>query len=205
MTKFELISKYAGEEDILLPRRKTAESAGYDFFVAEDIVIPAYEDLMVEFSNKHLSKTDGYIEPVTLDEMAALTKEYGVKPTLVPTGAKAKLESYEYLEMAVRSSCPLKYWLVMPNSVGIVDADYYNNPDNEGHIHLQLINLSPVPIQLHKGDCVGQGIIHIYQTAENDNASGKRVGGFGSTDEEKKIIEAANKVAQGFKESLLRG
>ena len=63
----------------------------------------------------------------------------------------------------------------------IIDADYYNNPDNEGEIFFQMINLSPYDIQLHKGDIIGQGIIKPYLTIEDDNAFGQRMGGFGST------------------------
>lgn len=63
----------------------------------------------------------------------------------------------------------------------IIDADYYNNPDNEGHIYFQIINLSPFPIKLCKGDVIGQGIIKPYYTTEDDRASGNRLGGFGST------------------------
>lgn len=63
----------------------------------------------------------------------------------------------------------------------IIDSDYYNNPDNEGHIYFQLINLSPYAISLKKGDRIGQGIIHKYITTENDEATGERTGGFGST------------------------
>ena len=73
------------------------------------------------------------------------------------------------------------YWLILGNSVGIIDADYYNNPDNEGEIFFQMINLSPFDIQLYKGDIIGQGIIKPYLTTEDDTASGQRVGGFGST------------------------
>ena len=94
---------------------------------------------------------------------------------------KVYLEPGKYLELSVRSSCPLKYWLILANGVGIIDADYYNNPDNEGHIYFQMINLSPYDIQLHKGDVIGQGIIKYYLTTDDDNASGKRLGGFGST------------------------
>ena len=83
--------------------------------------------------------------------------------------------------MVPRSSTPLKYWLVMANSEGIIDADYYNNPDNEGHIYLQLINLSPFPIKLQKGECVAQGIICPYGLTEDDIHGGKRMGGHGST------------------------
>ena len=69
----------------------------------------------------------------------------------------------------------------MANSIGIIDADYYNNPDNEGEIFFQMINLSPFPIQLRKGDRIGQGILKTYELVENDNAEGVRQGGFGST------------------------
>lgn len=63
----------------------------------------------------------------------------------------------------------------------IIDSDYYNNPDNEGHIFFQLVNISPFYIQLKKGDRIGQGIIHKYITVEDDAAAGTREGGFGST------------------------
>jgi dUTP pyrophosphatase len=71
--------------------------------------------------------------------------------------------------------------LILANSVGIIDADYYNNPDNEGEIFFQVINLSPFPIQLKKGDIIGQGIIKKYCVVDADEASGERMGGFGST------------------------
>ena len=149
MSKFEKVSRFANA-NIALPIRKTEGSAGFDFIVAEDVVVPAYTDLMYTLSNyeyfdlhnyypedsadfaaaaKHLAiKHD---EGLTLDEMAALTKKAKAKPTLVSTGMKCKLDPGTYLELSVRSSCPLKYWLVLANGVGIIDADYYNNPDNE--------------------------------------------------------------------------
>jgi dUTP pyrophosphatase len=94
---------------------------------------------------------------------------------------KCKLDSGTYLELSVRSSSPLKYWLVLANGVGIIDADYYNNPDNEGEIFFQLINLSPFDIKLQKGETIGQGIIKPYLITEDDAAAGERTGGFGST------------------------
>lgn len=174
MAKFEVIGKYAGEENLLLPKRKTKESAGYDFVVADDIVIPPYSKMM-----DLMGSLTGPVH--SLEEVAKVTKTTGAKPTLVPTGVKAKLDPGTYLELSVRSSCPLKYWLIMANSVGIIDGDYYNNPDNEGHIYFQIINLSPVAIELQKGDCIGQGIIKSYLKTEEDNTITQRVGGFGST------------------------
>ena len=86
-----------------------------------------------------------------------------------------------YLELNIRSSAPLKYWLILANSVGVIDADYYNNPDNEGEIFFQIINLSPFDIKLQKGDIIGQGIFKEYLLTEDDETCGERVGGFGST------------------------
>lgn len=63
----------------------------------------------------------------------------------------------------------------------VIDADYYNNPDNEGEIFFQVINLSPFPIRLRKGDTIGQGIIKQYLVTEDDKSVGMRKGGFGST------------------------
>lgn len=114
--------------------------------------------------------------------MARITKENKIKPSLIPTGVKCFLAEDEYLEIAVRSSCPLKYWLILANGIGIIDSDYYNNSDNEGEIFFQVINLSPIDMQLKKGDRIGQGIIHKYITTEDDAAVGKRIGGTGSTD-----------------------
>ena len=175
MNKFELVSRFAAS-GLPLPERKTAHSAGYDFVVAEDMIIPAMEDNRLQ-----LIVNVNSIEAMTLDEMAVLTKATKAKPTLVPTGIKCQLDDGYYLELSVRSSCPLKYWLILANGVGIIAADYYNNPDNEGEIFFQLINLSPFPIKLQRGDIIGQGIIKKYETTVDDAATGMRLGGFGST------------------------
>lgn len=175
MARFEKVSRFA-DVDINLPQRKTADSAGYDMEVAEDIVVPSFFKLFAALQDEYDIST-----VFNLDNLAMVTKRLKTKPTLVSTGMKCKLEPGTYLELSVRSSCPLKYWLILANSVGIIDADYYNNPDNEGEIFFQMINLSPYDIQLHKGDIIGQGIIKPYLTTEDDNASGQRMGGFGST------------------------
>ena len=193
MAKFEKVSRFA-DSDIAMPCRKTVQSAGYDFVVAEDIVIPSYQDLYHKMNLKNgidlgdlfgsffdPKKESYFNKAMTLDEIGAITKELKTKPTLVSTGMKCQLEKGTYLELSVRSSCPLKYWLILANGVGIIDADYYNNPDNEGEIFFQMINLSPFDIQLKKGDTIGQGIIKNFGITEDDAAAGERVGGFGST------------------------
>lgn len=177
--KFEKVARFANDEELKLPERKTQFSAGYDFMVAEDTIIYPAEELLLDLVSQ---RADDCV--YTLNEIAALTKRLGAKPTLVPTGVKCKLNPNNYLELSVRSSCPLKHWLVLANGVGIIDADYYNNPDNEGEIFFQILNLSPMPIMLKKGDMIGQGIIKSYQITSDDTAYERaqvRSGGFGST------------------------
>ena len=172
---FAAVSRYP-KGSINLPERKTKASAGYDFEISEDIIIPSYHDLMDKLESSRLVMTP------SLGDIAILTKETGAKPTLVPTGIKCYMSDNQYLELSVRSSCPLKHWLVLANGVGIIDADYVDNEDNEGEIFFQIINLAPFPIQLHKGDIIGQGILKNYLIMDDDTANGERTGGFGSTD-----------------------
>ena len=80
-----------------------------------------------------------------------------------------------------RSSMGFKWNVRLCNQIGVIDADYYNNPDNEGHIYFQLINLSPFDIEIAKGDIIGQGVIRNYLITDDDKAEGERIGGFGST------------------------
>ena len=176
MAKFEKVSRF-NEVDLPLPIRKTAQSAGYDFVVAEDIIIPPY---MQQYKDMLLEGRP--TKPLILADAAAAIKTANAKIKLVSIGMKCQLDPGTYLELSVRSSCPLKHWLILANSVGIIDADYYNNPDNEGEIFFQIINLAPFPIHLKRGDAIGQGIIKPYLTTEDDNATGERTGGFGSTD-----------------------
>lgn len=185
MVKFQKVSRFA-DIDLPLPTRATADSAGYDFVVAEDIVIPPYDFLRTKIQDDLFEKNRhedfyGFIDPLTLDDMAGITKALKAKVPLVSTGMKCYLEPGQYLELSVRSSTPLKHWLIMGNSVGIIDADYCDNPDNEGEIFFQLINLSPFAIQLKRGDKIGQGIIKTYSVTDDDSATGERLGGFGST------------------------
>ena len=181
MPIFKPVSKYP---DAQLPTRKTRYSAGYDMYVAEDTLIPPYCELDSQLANYIVdaeNSLDALDNPVTLDEIASITKTCDCRPTLVSTGVKCYLEEGQYLELTMRSSAPLKHWLIMGNSVGIIDADYADNIGNEGEIFFQIINLSPVPIILKKGDAIGQGIIKTYNITDDDTAIGDRVGGFGST------------------------
>ena len=105
----------------------------------------------------------------------------GDKPTLVKTGLKAYMQDDEMLLLYNRSSNPGKKGLVLANGVGVVDKDYYENPDNDGAIMFAFFNLKNEDIEIKKGDCIGQAIFEKYMVTDNDIASGERMGGFGST------------------------
>ncbi len=145
------------EFNIILPERSTKASAGYDFRAAEDITIPSYYKQLL------------------------LNKEEAIKPTLVKTGVKAYMQEDEVLCLYNRSSNPIKKGLVLANSVGIIDSDYYSNPDNDGHIMVAFYNFYPFDIKIAKDDKIAQGIFQKYLCADDDNATKERTGGFGST------------------------
>ena len=100
---------------------------------------------------------------------------------LIPTGIKAQIDDGYYLQLALRSSTPKKKGLMLANSIGIIDADYYNNPDNEGHIMFQVYNFRDTSVTIPKGERIGQGVFIKYALTDDDMATGIRKGGLGST------------------------
>lgn len=100
---------------------------------------------------------------------------------LVPTGIKVQFESDEVLQLYNRSSNPIKRGLMLANSVGIVDSDYYGNPSNDGEIMFAFYNFLDLTVQIKKGEKIGQGVFVKYLTTDNDMTDGERTGGWGST------------------------
>lgn len=100
---------------------------------------------------------------------------------LIPTGIKAYMDENEWLGIYIRSSIAVKYGIILANSVAVIDSDYYNNPDNEGHLMLPIRNVSGMPYTVKKGDRIAQGIFHQYYKVDGDSADGSRTGGIGST------------------------
>ena len=105
----------------------------------------------------------------------------GMNPTLVKTGIKAYMQDDEMLLLYNRSSNPKKKGLILANSVGVVDKDYYGNKDNDGHIMFAFYNIKDEDVEIKKGEAIGQAIFQKYMIADDDMAQGERVGGFGST------------------------
>ena len=109
-------------------------------------------------------------------------KDYDVSPNEIIkiwTDVKAYMQSNEFLMLDVRSSMGGKFMLA--NTIGIVDSDYYENPDNDGNIGIFLKNISNTSIKIYKGDKIAQGVFMEYLKADNDNTKTKRKGGFGSS------------------------
>ena len=172
---FEVVKKYQDQE-INLPRRQTLASAGYDIEAAEDITIPSIWRL--NFVRIFRLIRNGH----QLYERDYEMVDQILKPLLVPTGLKAYMPEDEVLILANRSSNTFKRNLALPNGIGVIDSDYYNNEKNEGEIYFQLINYGVRPLKIKKGERIGQGIFMPYLKADNDDpVQRQRLGGFGSS------------------------
>lgn len=101
--------------------------------------------------------------------------------TLVPTGIKAYMQPDEYLGIHIRSGLSVKNSLSLVNGQGVIDADYYDNPGNEGHILIAFVNHGDSPQKIARGDRIAQGIFYKYLRADGDSAGSGRTGGIGST------------------------
>ena len=110
--------------------------------------------------------------------------DYTIEPqqsVWIPTGVKAYMPPDEYLDLRVRSSLGIKRQLMLATGASVIDADYYNNPDNEGEIMIVLYNYGTETQYIEAGERVMQGIFTKYYLADNDDTTDKRTGGTGST------------------------
>ena len=143
-------------------------------------VAKGFEDKGINLPIRKTKNSAGYDIEAAEDCIIPAFK-IGQKPTLVKTGLKAYCPPDEFYMLCNRSSNPSKKGLVLANGVGIIDSDYYENPDNDGHFMFAFYNIKDEDIEIKKGDCIGQAIFMKYLTVDNDNATGERKGGFGST------------------------
>lgn len=99
---------------------------------------------------------------------------------VIPTGIKVELPSPDcFLALYPRSSLGFKYGMRLLTTVSVGDYDYYNNPDNEGHYLIGFSVEKDMKLPLHSKFC--QGVIQKYYLMEDDETSGSRTGGIGST------------------------
>ena len=100
---------------------------------------------------------------------------------MIKTGVKVKMDPNLVLMLFIRSSMAIKHGLRLTNQVGVIDADYYDNPDNEGEICISLYNANDKDIEIHPYERVAQGVFLSYSITDDDTACGIRQGGIGST------------------------
>lgn len=101
-----------------------------------------------------------------------LLEDLSIKPNeikKIPTGLKAHFEKDEVLLLVVRSSMGFNYNIRLCNQVGVIDADYYNNKSNEGHIWIKIQNEGQEEVYMKKGAAIVQGIFLKYLTTNSDD------------------------------------
>lgn len=130
--------------------------------------------------SRKTAKSAGYDMYLYEDVTIPPLKDGFVKPKLVSTGVKVKLDPDKWLMIVPRSSLSSQ-GLMLANTVGVIDSDYYGNPSNGGEIFAMFFNLSDTPVELKKGDRVMQGIICSYDKVDYDDTEAERIGGVGST------------------------
>lgn len=139
-------------------------------------IVTKYHNSSIDLPERKTTGSAGYDLSCAIDLI--------IKPrevAFVPTGVKAYMPINEVLQVYPRSSLSFKKSLVKLNSVGIIDSDYYNNPENEGEIMLILFNFGDKAVEIKKGERVAQGIFLNYLIADDDNNQVQRLGGLGST------------------------
>lgn len=143
-------------------------------------VAKGFEDKGINLPIRKTKYSAGYDIEAAEDVIIPSFKK-GINPTLVKTGLKAYMQDDEMLLLYNRSSNPKKKGLILANSVGVVDKDYYGNVDNDGHIMFAFYNIKDEDVEIKKGEAIGQAIFQKYLVTDSDNAQGERIGGFGST------------------------
>ena len=99
---------------------------------------------------------------------------------MIWTDIKAHMYYDNALLLIPRSSMG-KHPVMIANTVGLIDSDYHNNPDNDGNIGFRLLNIGEEPYRITVGDRIGQGVFIKYGTVKDDTTTTKREGGYGSS------------------------
>jgi len=144
-------------------------------------VVTAYKDKDIELPRRATATSAGY-DIAAAEDFLVPARKVG----LVPTGLKAFMQPNEVFFIFLRSSIAAKHSVMIAQNVAVIDADYYDNADNEGHFFIPILNYSDCPFQIKKGDRIAQGIFMHYSLTDGDSygSGAKRNGGFGSTDED---------------------
>jgi len=145
-------------------------------------VAKGFEDKNIHLPVRKTKHSAGY-DIEAAEDVIVPAFHFGMKPTLISTGLKAYCREDEFFILANRSSNPGKKGLVLANSIGVIDSDYYNNVENDGHFMFAYYNFFDHDLMIKKGEVIGQVIFLSYNKVDNDQTSDEiRKGGFGSTD-----------------------
>lgn len=139
-------------------------------------VVAAYKDKSINLPKRATKHSAGY--DIESAQDIVINPGEIVK---IPTGLKVQMPQDEALFVYPRSSLGIKKGLVTSNAVGVVDSDYYNNSENEGHLMIPLLNFSKEVVKIEKGERIAQGIFHKFYLTDDDFVENERTGGFGSS------------------------
>ena len=139
-------------------------------------IVSYYQEKNIILPSRKTKFSAGY-DIATAENIILLPQQV----TLIPTGIKAYMQTDEYLGVHIRSSIAIKQKLTLINNVGVIDADYYNNVENEGHIMIPVYNYNQSSVSIEKDTRIAQGIFYRYLLASDDKAENIRIGGIGST------------------------
>jgi dUTP pyrophosphatase len=174
---------------------KSAEANGNDFYIISenqylkdlaDFRGCPYEDLLEPGASTSDAVGYDFFSPFdfTLNPGGVIN---------IPTGIKAKLDPQVALIIVPRSSLGFKYQVRLANTVGVIEAGYFDNPKNEGHIWVKLQNNGSTFMFIEKGEAFCQGLlVHTLRTNKDNRKQVKREGGLGSTNkkEENRLLDS---------------
>ena len=138
--------------------------------------VEAYQDTDLPLPRRQSAHSAGY----DIAAVESCTVEPGCI-VLVPTGLKVYMHEDDVVLLSLRSSLAHREALMMPNGIGVIDADYADNPDNEGHINVMLMNAGSEPVFIARGQRIAQAVFITWQRTDDDEDAPQRQGGFGST------------------------
>lgn len=142
-------------------------------------IVSDFKDKHINLPTRKTSKSAGYDIEAAEDKIIKAGQM-----AVIATGLKAYMQDDEYLGIHIRSSLALKKHLNLVNSQGVIDADYYNNEDNEGHIMIGLINFGNEDVEITKDMRIAQAIFYKFLIIDDEKKVDTiRSGGFGSTGE----------------------
>lgn len=147
---------------------KDAEKLGYDLNEAKE----AYEKITLPKRATQKSAGYDFVSPFKVELKNGERK-------MIPTGIRCYMEDGYVLKVYPRSSMGLKRGIRLQNTVGIIDADYYEAL-NEGHIMIALCSDFDEAL-IEAGERFCQGIFLRFYLALEETIDTKRVGGYGSS------------------------